>query len=339
MGILADIARYHLLVAVQRWAGPMLAILCAHEGLRAGAQALPQPQFRASWAPPLTEERDATLRIRLAAMKVIAEAVKPELLELVRKVEEHRITVPAAERRLLAMLPPAEDLAQEVLARLVERVEAAKAEEVEADHCNKYKHIGGKHCSKGFQQHDNRHAREGETKPQKSKKTVSEQDFSAKKPKLFKFQKPTKSVWEAKNHLTGIRSQTTVEGKGFCAGILGRGAKAPGEDQPEFFLTGRSLRELTCEKKRKKSADEESHLTAAAHVCELWRHSAPIGTGKHRDTKEDYSKSPIEWMHRRVAYMRIGKKKYKVKLTAKEFKKKIKNTPHVLYCVQTRLIK
>ena len=129
MGILADIARYHLLVAVQRWAGPMLAILCAHEGLRAGAQALPQPQFRASWAPPLTEERDATLRIRLAAMKVIAEAVKPELLELVRKVEEHRITVPAAERRLLGMLPPAEELAQEVLARLVDKVEAAKAEE------------------------------------------------------------------------------------------------------------------------------------------------------------------------------------------------------------------
>ena len=129
MGILADIARYHLLVAVQRWAGPMLAILCAHEGLRAGAQALPQPQFRASWAPPLTEERDATLRIRLAAMKVIAQAVKPELLALVKKVEDHRITVPAAERRLLGMLPPAEELAQEVLARLVEKVEAANAEE------------------------------------------------------------------------------------------------------------------------------------------------------------------------------------------------------------------
>ena len=129
MGILADIARYHLLVAVQRWAGPMLAILCAHEGLRAGAQALPQPQFRASWAPPLTEERDATLRIRLAAMKVIAQAVKPELLALVKKVEDHRITVSAAERRLLGMLPPAEELAQEVLARLVEKVEAANAEE------------------------------------------------------------------------------------------------------------------------------------------------------------------------------------------------------------------
>ena len=129
----------------------MLAILCAHEGLRAGAQALPQPQFRASWAPPLTEERDATLRIRLAAMKVIAEAVKPELLELVRKVEEHRITVPAAERRLLGMLPPAEDLAQEVLARLVEKVEASRRwrkKKKKRKRCNQYKHADD--CSKGL---------------------------------------------------------------------------------------------------------------------------------------------------------------------------------------------
>ncbi len=151
MGILADIARYHLLVAVQRWAGPMLAILCAHEGLRAGAQALPQPQFRASWAPPLTEERDATLRIRLAAMKVIAQAVKPELIELVRKVEEHRITVPAAERRLLAMLPPAEELAQDVLARLVEKVEASRRwrkKKKKRKRCNQYKHADD--CSKGL---------------------------------------------------------------------------------------------------------------------------------------------------------------------------------------------
>ena len=332
MGILADIARYHLLVAVQRWAGPMLAILCAHEGLRAGAQALPQPQFRASWAPPLTEERDATLRIRLAAMKVIAQAVKPELLELVRKVEEHRITVPAAERRLLAMLPPAEDLAQDVLARLVEKVEAAKAEEVEADHCNKYKHIGGKHCrfGKGWQ-NDNRHAREGKTKPQR--------DFEEKKPKVFNFQKPTKSKGEAKNHLERIKLQTTVVKNSKSKGIFGRGAKAPGEDQPEFFLTGKSLRELTCDNKWRKSADFESHMTAAAHVCELWRHSKPIGAGKHRDKYLPYSKSKIEWVHRRMAYMRIGKKRYTVKITAKEYKKGIQGTPHILYCVQTRLKK
>lgn len=167
MGIVADIARYHLLVAVQRWAAPMLAILCAHDGLRASSQALPQLQFRASWAPPLTEELDATLRIRLAAMKVIVAAVKPDLLELVRKVEDHRITVPAAERRLLAMLPPAEDLAQEVLAKLMERVEAAKPNGGPPKHCNQYGHTGGKHCKLGAGQHDNRHAREGKTKPQK----------------------------------------------------------------------------------------------------------------------------------------------------------------------------
>lgn len=336
MGIVADIARYHLLVAVQRWAAPMLAILCAHDGLRASSQALPQLQFRASWAPPLTEELDATLRIRLAAMKVIVGAVKPDLLALVKKVEEHRITVPAAERRLLAMLPPAEDLAQEVLAKLVERVEAARVEEVEADHCNKYKHIGGKHCrfGKGWQ-NDNRHAREGKTKPMK-KKTISANEMEVKKPIFFEFRKTTRSEEEAREHLTGISEKTLLAIGERREGIPGRGVKTPGQDYPEFFLTKHSIGELVCLRNRLKSADLESHMTAAAHVCELWRHSEPLGEGKHRDTKEEYSKSPVEWMHRRIAYMRIGKKKYEVKLTAKEFKRE---RPHVLYCVQTRLIK
>ncbi len=111
MGLIADIARYHLLVALQRWAGPLLAILCAQEGLRAGAHALPAPQFHPSWAPPLAGERAITRRIRLAAMKAIVRASKADLLTLVRQVDARQLTVPAAEKRLLATLPPAEELA------------------------------------------------------------------------------------------------------------------------------------------------------------------------------------------------------------------------------------
>ncbi len=224
----------------------------------------------------------------------------------------------------------------ELLAELAELERMLKGiggfEDVQGEHCNQ-QHIDG--CPNRFKQHDNRHAREGKTKPMK-KKTISANEMEEKKPTFFEFRKMTKSEEEARNHLTGISEKTLFVRENHREGILGRGAKAPGEGQPEFFLTKNSIGELVCLKNRKKSADKESHLTAAAHVCELWRHSAPIGKGRHRDTKEDYTKSPIEWMHRRVAYIRIGKKKYEVKLTAKEFKKE---RPHVLYCVQTRLIK
>ena len=140
MGLIADIARYHLLVALQRWAGPMLAILCAHEGLRAGALALPAPPIYPSWAPPLTEERDRTRRLRLAAMKVIAQASRADLLSLVALVDARRITVPAAERRLLATLPPAQDLAPGFVAILEAQIAAAQKENIRASRCNQHEH-------------------------------------------------------------------------------------------------------------------------------------------------------------------------------------------------------
>ena len=100
MGLIADIARYHLLVSLQRWAGPALAILCAHEHIRAGALSLPPPQVPDP--EPLTEEQETTRRIRLAALTVIVQASASNLHGLIDDVDKRRLTVPAAERRLLA---------------------------------------------------------------------------------------------------------------------------------------------------------------------------------------------------------------------------------------------
>ena len=323
MQIIADIARYHLLVAVQRWAAPMLAILCAHDGLRASSQALPQLQFRASWAPPLTEELDATLRIRLAAMKVIVAAVKPDLLELVRKVEAHRITVPAAERRLLAMLPPAEDLAQEVLARLVDKIEAARVEEVEADHCNKYKHIGGKHCrfGKGWQ-NDNRHGREGKTKPRKHRNREPKEP-TVQEHETFHVSEPVET--EAAFEERAVRLKKNY-------GKPGRGFQAPGMKE-EFFVSGNAVDELRSGKHIRRSADKVSHLTAADNIDYLWERSYPFK--KYRDKEKVFENSTIEWMYKRLAYMDLRGKRYEVEITAKAFKRDV----NILYQVKTRAIK
>lgn len=322
MGIIADIARYHLLVAVQRWAAPMLAILCAHDGLRASSQALPQLQFRASWAPPLTEELDATLRIRLAAMKVIVAAVKPDLLELVRKVEAHRITVPAAERRLLAMLPPAEDLAQEVLARLMERVEAAKPNGGPPKHCNQYGHTGGKHCKLGAGQHDNRHGRESKTKPRKHRN---------REPK-----EPTVQEHETFHVSEPVETETAFEKRAVRLkknyGKPGRGFQAPGMKE-EFFVSGNVVEELRSGKHIRRSADKVSHLTAADNIDYLWERSYPFK--KYRDKEKVFENSTIEWMYKRLAYMDLRGKRYEVEITAKEFKRDV----NILYQVKTRAIK
>ena len=50
----------------------------------------------------------------------------------------------------------------------------ARQDEVEAEHCNK-KHIDG--CPNQFKQHDNRHAREGKTKPEKKEKEPTENGY------------------------------------------------------------------------------------------------------------------------------------------------------------------
>ena len=112
------------------------------------------------------------------------------------------------------------------------------------------------------------------------------------------------------------------------------GAVAPGMEM-EFYVTGGSVDELLAWKHVNRSASKQSHYMAAAYVIELWERSEPLA--KYRDRKKPYEESKIEWMHKRMARMRLGNDLYSVEITAKEMKTP-DVTPNRLYQVKTRRI-
>lgn len=222
---------------------------------------------------------------------------------------------PQADADLLAELAEIERTMKEV----------GDFDDVQGSHCNK-QHIPG--CPNAYR-NNNRNAREGKTKPQKQrnqepKKTREPKEPVVQRPKFALIDRPSKSF----DHQKQVIAQ-----KAKTYGIPGQGYTAPGM-QEEFFVSNRSGREMRYEEHVKKSADRISHLTASEHVDDLWQVSHPLR--KERDRYIEYKKSPIEWVHKRVAYMAIKGQKYEVTITAKEFKD---STPNILYQVQTRAIK
>ena len=156
------------------------------------------------------------------------------------------------------------------------------------------------------------------------KATKGPKEPIVKKPKFVHIESPSSSF----SHQKQVIAQ-----KAKTYGIPGKGYVAPGTKE-EFFLSNNAGGEMRWESHVNKSADRESHLTASEHVDELWQVSHPLR--KERDRYKIYPYSDIEWVHRRVAYMAIGGKKYEVLITAKEFKGK---TPNILYQVRTWAIK
>lgn len=181
---------------------------------------------------------------------------------------------------------------------------------------------------------DNRHAREGKTPPQKQEtpKQTEKQSPPPATPqsRSIRVNAPIAKMGAARKKLESLSAKTMKTSRGKNRGLPGRGAIAPGMDK-EFFVTRKSIDELTSSKHVRRSADPESHYTAAAMVSQLWEESEPLS--QYRDKKKPYAKSAIEWMHKRKARLDIRGNKYDVEITAKEFKNE--NNDPMLYQVKT----
>lgn len=269
--------------------------------------ALRQPAKQAPAAPPLTpEELGALQTLAQAPLGLSAEALLHDAEDAYAALS-HAIGQPAPD---MEALPPAEG---------EHAANSSDKEECQAKDPSKC----WKHGLPG-----NRHAREGKTQKQGTKQRTEKKSPSSVT--SVKTNMPLSTPGETKRNLKSIVNKTTKPSKGKNRGLPGRGFQASGMDK-EFYITNHSIDELIAHKHVNRSADPESHYTAAAMIGQLWEASEPVS--QYRDKKRPYAKSDIEWMHKRKARLDIRGAMYDVEITAKVFKDT--NNDPMLYQVKT----
>lgn len=267
--------------------------------------------------PQLVEEASTASMedLPMEARQSVSEACQEAGIDLrvmrdgYRHVTPEPLLDPKADAELLAELAELERMMRGV----------GGFEDVQGEHCNQ-QHIDG--CPNRFKQHDNRHAREGKTKPRKHRNR--------------ELKEPTVQEYETFHVSAPVETEAAFEERAVRLkknyGKPGRGFQAPGMKE-EFFVSGNVVEELRSGKHIRRSADKVSHLTAADNIDYLWERSYPFK--KYRDKEKVFEKSTIEWMYKRLAYMDLRGKRYEVEITAKAFKRDV----NILYQVKTRAIK
>lgn len=143
---------------------------------------------------------------------------------------------------------------------------------------------------------------------------------------------PVTNEAEAKKIIEKLINQCREKIKGQMRGKPDLGYIAPGE-QVEFFVSNRTIKEsVENEYHIKRSDNKEAHYTAASVIDKLWETSQE---GIRRKPKKDTPKDDeIKWVHERYATLKIHNQKYRVKITAFEYKKR--NYDNLLYDIKVQ---
>lgn len=201
---------------------------------------------------------------------------------------------------------------------------------VHAAHCNQFQHVPG--CTGGQQFHRGT-TREGKTPGRKSRperqSDRGEIEFSDSRCSVMRFidgrlevqaHKAVTDAVEAERIVQGLIDGCREKRRGQMCGKVGKGYVAPGVGV-EFFVSKRTIKECLCNEVHiVRSASRNAHYTAVALVDQLWE-SAQKGI-RRRPKKNDTKDIQLKWVHERYAALKIQRNKYRVKMTAFEYKNK-----------------